>query len=464
MTSSDDFNIELGQSVRRHIEQKKSPLENGRIIALPQGSPEKDRVPIFIAERVMRLIDEHVGSMIEKEVGGVLLGGYYQSGKSTYIEITDFIEAKAAVGTDVSLTFTHETWAQLNEEHSHKNPDSLIVGWYHSHPGLGVFMSKEDEFIHSNYFSELWHVALVVDPVSHDWGCFRWDNDVLVRTEGYYIYGDKKSAKNIREYIQQVDSSRKALPPSASANAHRDYRGRSTSTIPLWIVIGVLVLAQAVTCFFLFLRKLEPAQIDYYSLAIEQLSHSDLTGGEFYLRRELSANPRHPQAMNELKLIETILGNTSVAKYDNHRLDLVCFRLFIADRLVEGGVKVKEKSGLDEIKQWFSNDSSLAIQSYDPCKDAFKVYHSADKSYSERLSRAVLIAKIAVEYDKQSPDKAWYKSAVDWLEDEALRRTAYGISIHDEDAQKQYNRMTSSEKKSVTRLKANMVRSKKPGI
>jgi proteasome lid subunit RPN8/RPN11 len=222
MNDNDDFSIELGESVRRHIEHKKSPAEDAKLIAMPYDSPDKDSVPIFITEHVMRSIEQHVGGELEKEVGGVLLGGYCRGVKGAFIEITDFIEAKAAVGTDVSLTFTHQTWAYLNEEQSRRGSGAGIVGWYHSHPALGVFMSKEDQFIHSNYFTEPWHIALVVDPVSHNWGCFRQNDGDLLHTGGFYVYGEKRAAKRVREYVKQTDSARKATPRSASARGgHR---------------------------------------------------------------------------------------------------------------------------------------------------------------------------------------------------------------------------------------------------
>jgi len=31
--------------------------------------------------------------------------------------------------------------------------DKKIVGWYHSHPGFGIFLSEYDLFIHRNFFT-----------------------------------------------------------------------------------------------------------------------------------------------------------------------------------------------------------------------------------------------------------------------------------------------------------------------
>jgi hypothetical protein len=59
--------------------------------------------------------------------------------------------------------------------------DARIVGWYHSHPGFGVFLSDHDTFIHNNFFSSPQQVAWVYDPHSDEEGCFGWDGDRLKR-------------------------------------------------------------------------------------------------------------------------------------------------------------------------------------------------------------------------------------------------------------------------------------------
>src|SRR4029453_14212343 len=47
-------------------------------------------------------------------------------------------------------------------------------GWYHSHPGFGVFLSDYDVFIHKNFFTATHQIAWVFDPHSDSEGCFGW--------------------------------------------------------------------------------------------------------------------------------------------------------------------------------------------------------------------------------------------------------------------------------------------------
>src|SRR5207302_4021354 len=72
------------------------------------------------------------------------------------------------------VTFTQDTWEHIYKIKDKEFPDSKIVGWYHSHPGFGVFLSEHDLFIQQNFFSNPQQVAWVYDPHTDEEGCFGW--------------------------------------------------------------------------------------------------------------------------------------------------------------------------------------------------------------------------------------------------------------------------------------------------
>ena len=118
-------------------------------------------------------IYDHVFSELDCEVGGVLVGRYAH--KPPSVEVRAIIPALRASGSRASLTFTHDAWQEI-----HQRLDLLgggqIVGWYHSHPGFGIFLSRHDLFIHQNFFSDSRQVAFVVDPHSAREGWFGWQD------------------------------------------------------------------------------------------------------------------------------------------------------------------------------------------------------------------------------------------------------------------------------------------------
>ena len=65
-----------------------------------------------------------------------------------------------------------------------------MVGWYHTHPGWGVFLSGMDTFICDHFFNKPLDVALVIDPCQHERGFFQWttQGDRRTRiTKGFYL-------------------------------------------------------------------------------------------------------------------------------------------------------------------------------------------------------------------------------------------------------------------------------------
>jgi len=48
----------------------------------------------------------------------------------------------------------------------------MIVGWYHSHPNLGVFFSGIDRATQSAFFNYPYALGLVIDPIRRQRKCF----------------------------------------------------------------------------------------------------------------------------------------------------------------------------------------------------------------------------------------------------------------------------------------------------
>lgn len=121
----------------------------------------------------------HVFSNADREVGGVLVGLMIPEKSTPFV--TAAIAAIAASEQRSALTFTQDTWEHVHRVLERDHPDKQIVGWYHSHPGFGIFLSKDDVFIHRNFFSGAAQIALVVDPLHGTEGVFGWQGDNVVQ-------------------------------------------------------------------------------------------------------------------------------------------------------------------------------------------------------------------------------------------------------------------------------------------
>jgi proteasome lid subunit RPN8/RPN11 len=132
---------------------------------------------VRISTEVARQIRQHARSNLKNEVCGVLIGDFEDG--ATHVRAC-IAGANAAQG-GAHVTFTQDTWEHIYKIKDRDFPDERIVGWYHSHPGFGIFLSDHDTFIHKNFFSAPEQVAWVFDPHSDEEGCFGWHGGHLER-------------------------------------------------------------------------------------------------------------------------------------------------------------------------------------------------------------------------------------------------------------------------------------------
>jgi proteasome lid subunit RPN8/RPN11 len=154
---------------------------------MAKRKPDQRQPRVTIEGEVLRQIRQHARSNNKTEVCGVLIGEENGNGVNISARIPGLNAAQA--GTYV--TFTQDTWEHIYKIKDKEHPDERIVGWYHSHPGFGVFLSDHDTFIHKNFFSAALQVAWVYDPHSDEEGCFGWTGERLERVSEIHVKDDK---------------------------------------------------------------------------------------------------------------------------------------------------------------------------------------------------------------------------------------------------------------------------------
>src|SRR5262247_2047299 len=137
--------------------------------------------PVVVMEaEVARKIRQHSRTSMKAEVCGVLIGS--MEDERTLIEAC--IAGINAAQGGAHVTFTQDTWEHIYKIKDQQFPDDKIVGWYHSHPGFGVFLSEHDLFIQENFFSSPQQVAWVYDPHTDEEGCFGWIGGKIEKLSG----------------------------------------------------------------------------------------------------------------------------------------------------------------------------------------------------------------------------------------------------------------------------------------
>lgn len=182
---NDDFDIELQENNTEESNHIQLPMN-----ILLFGEVESDDIKVYIKQDVYKALEKYALADVEHERGTIILGDFCEELGKTHVVISNYIEAKYTDASASTLTFTHETWDYVHKEHDAKYADKKIVGWQHTHPGYGIFLSNYDLFIQKNFFNIPFQVAYVIDPIQNIRGFFQWKNGKIEKLKGYYIYDD----------------------------------------------------------------------------------------------------------------------------------------------------------------------------------------------------------------------------------------------------------------------------------
>lgn len=156
---------------------------------------------IYISQDAYKEIHKFTQDKLSVESGGMLVGYTLNTNGKINIIIDGFIEGKYSEGTATTLKFTHETWEYVNKIAEKEYPQDKIIGWIHTHPNFGIFLSNYDKFIQENFFSEENQIAYVVDPIQNSEGFFFWINNQIEKCPGFYIFDEEGIEIDVQNII-----------------------------------------------------------------------------------------------------------------------------------------------------------------------------------------------------------------------------------------------------------------------
>jgi len=128
-------------------------------------------------------IHRHSTRSLPHETGGFLLGrvGHDQKSHCWHLDIDEAIEIEPAENNRLHFWFSWRDVDRVRRRRDRKG--KALIGWYHTHPDMGVFLSDTDvDKTHRVLFSEPFQVALVYDPVRRRAGYFFWQGPQQIDT------------------------------------------------------------------------------------------------------------------------------------------------------------------------------------------------------------------------------------------------------------------------------------------
>lgn len=151
----------------------------------------KPPLSVFLTQNAYVRMCAHAGSDLNNEVGGWMAGKYCRDSLhgSPFIVIDTALPAVYTEQGAAHLTFTGDTQIALHNHLEEYFPDKVFLGWYHTHPRMGIFFSQWDVWLHQNFFPEPWQVALVIEPHKSIGGFFiRWEDGSLDQRAYFGFY------------------------------------------------------------------------------------------------------------------------------------------------------------------------------------------------------------------------------------------------------------------------------------
>jgi proteasome lid subunit RPN8/RPN11 len=229
------------------------------------GGQREPRYQVLVRQSVLNKIHRHGQSVAETEVCGVLVGNVHHDASGPWLYVEQAIEGNGAAERAAQVTFTAETWAHIQLVMDRDFPDRRILGWYHTHPAFGIFLSDMDVFIQDNFFGEPWQVALVYDPKAKEEGLFLWKNG-RPQPDPFLIEADAPAEEVTRIVTQARDVSTgmpAGLGADAAVLAERldaiERRQRMTLTLLAVLALFSLAWPLVVVAFLPGARRQEPA-------------------------------------------------------------------------------------------------------------------------------------------------------------------------------------------------------------
>lgn len=129
---------------------------------------------VLMAAPAGREIAAHLCSSAD-EMGGLLLGHAYAlpvtplHGFGFLVDVEAHVPSERFDSSPVSLRMESQLWQRATP---HLDAGLTVVGWYHSHPGLGAFFSGTDRATQRAFFREPYSLGLVIDPVRAEHACY----------------------------------------------------------------------------------------------------------------------------------------------------------------------------------------------------------------------------------------------------------------------------------------------------
>lgn len=131
------------------------------------GVARRGDLVVKVTARALRAVETTARTVAPLACAGALLGAVSQVGETWLVEVREALPFNATPEMH-RVRVPRHAWQEMLAARTAQFPELRVVGWYHSHPGVGVSFSEADAFVQRYFLPADWQVACVIDPERRD--------------------------------------------------------------------------------------------------------------------------------------------------------------------------------------------------------------------------------------------------------------------------------------------------------
>lgn len=208
---------------------------------------------IYVEDYVMTFIKQLAGEDYSQCKAAVLIGQYVKAENNRNIFISGVIEVEG-IDTTGEINFSNDTWTNIYEQIKKYFVNMEIVGWFLGGPGY--LLEDEDKILkaHIDNFAGQDKTLLTYDNMEKEEAFLIFDNNRLMKQEGYYIYYEKNEEmqtymvdhKNIKKeeehYEDRVTKEIRNVIQNKKPTSQEENRGTTVLMYAAGTLLAVIVL------------------------------------------------------------------------------------------------------------------------------------------------------------------------------------------------------------------------------
>lgn len=160
-----------------------------------------DGLRIYMEDYVHTYLYQYARSSVNGEKLAVLMGKNIVIDGMNTVFISGVIQARFTEKLKGTETITSQSWKYISEDMEKYFSGLNIVGWMHSRPSFGAFVTSRDEAYHKKVFGAGTQVFFVVDPTDRldRFYVLNEAGSALRPVKGYFVYYEKNV--QMQEYM-----------------------------------------------------------------------------------------------------------------------------------------------------------------------------------------------------------------------------------------------------------------------